>query len=147
MKRTPFQFSLLGMLGVTTLFAVALSSLAKGIGVAGLLSLPIALIVWMTSVLSLGIVRDCYAAARSRRWAPLRGVLSSIIALTLVCGAGLYWAFFASKSVGGMEAAVDRGTAEATRIAGVIFGAVLAAAFVCDRSFWERDKQFPPRES
>ena len=138
MKRTPFQFSLLGILGVTTVVAVALASLSHNLGVAGLLTLPVAAVVGLTSVLSLGIIRDCYAAARIRRWTPLRGVLSSLIALTLICGAGLYWAFFASRSAGGIEAAVDPGTAEATRIAGVIFGATLAAAFVSNKKFWER---------
>ena len=139
MKPAMFRFSLLGMLGLTTIVAVALATVRESLGLAGLLCAWTTGVVWFTSVLSMAVLRDAYRLVRHRDWSALRHYRHWFIWLTfLFCGSALFWTFVMPRGTEGMADLSSRHTTEAIRIAGVIMGGALAAAFVSNRKFWER---------
>lgn len=144
MKPALFRFSLLGMLGLTTIVAVALATVRESLGLAGLLCAWTTGVVWFASVLSMAVLRDAGRAVRGRSWGALRVYRHWFIWLTfLFCGLALFWTFAMPRGSEGMADLSSRHTTEAIRIAGVIMGVTLAAAFVSDRRFWQRTDQAP----
>ena len=141
MKPAPFRFSLLGMLGLTTIVAVALAAVRESLGLAGLLCAVTTWAVWFTSVLSMAFLRDAYHAMRRRDWGPLRFYRHWFFWAMLLANGWVLFQVFAMPRADVVAEVISRQTAEAIRIAGVIMGVTLAAVFVSDRRFWERNDQ------
>ena len=140
MKRWRFQFSLPGLLGLTTCVAIMLAAVQHELGVVALAGVYITLTVFISTLFSLALLRDCWTATWQRSLAPFKIIATKggAIAFGMVlvmCVGGLYWSFGAPAHEG-LEELVGKQWSEACRKGASALGVGLALLHVRHRDFW-----------